>query len=106
MSNPRDPKLPFNAKYAGTCCICGNRFPIGATIRKWDSNNAHAGCTKGRKAPASTTQLVSVATTTNAPIIRDINGAYPDTIWLKPHIDPHQFDKPSKLTERTNEVKN
>ena len=51
--NPRSPEIPFTAGFTGTCCECSNQFPVGAQIRKWGGQYAHAGCTKGRKQPVN-----------------------------------------------------
>ena len=48
---PWNPDRPFRSKHGGRCCQCGNEYPKGATIRKWNGKYAHAGCTKGRKPP-------------------------------------------------------
>ena len=48
---PLNPDLPITAQWDGWCIECGNRYPKGATIRRWAGKYAHAGCTKGRKPP-------------------------------------------------------
>lgn len=75
----RDPAAPIIARFDGVCAECSNPYPVGAAIRKWNGSYAHAGCTKGRKAP-----IIQTPSPKQMVVISDIDGNYPDMIWSRP----------------------
>ena len=79
----RNPNLPFTAKFAGRCTICGNTFPEGATVRRFAGRMTHAGCSKGR--------------TDSTPTVRE---ADPRHNWeLDKNHQPHSMSTPCEICD-------